>query len=58
MDELLRVDEVAARLRVSRWMVYRLIKERRLVSVKVGNCRRIAPESVAAYIAELLEEAA
>lgn len=58
MDELLRVDEVAARLRVSRWTVYRLMKERRLVSVKVGNCRRIPPDSVAAYIAELVEEMA
>lgn len=58
MDELLTVDEVAARLRVSRWMVYRLIKERQLVSVKLGSCRRIAPESVAAYIAELVEEVA
>lgn len=58
MDELLTVDEVAARLRVSRWMVYRLIKERQLTSVKVGKCRRVAPESVAVYISELMEEAA
>lgn len=58
MDELLTVDEVAARLRVSRWTVYRLIKERDLVSVKVGSCRRVAPESVALYIAALVEEAA
>src|SRR5690606_26195548 len=58
MDELLTVDEVAARRRVSRWTVYRLIKERHLTSVKVGKCRRIAPESVTVYIAGLVEEAA
>lgn len=58
MDELLTVDEVAARLRVSRWTVYRLMKERHVVSVKVRGCRRVTPESVSAYIAELVEEVA
>ncbi|MBO0891265.1 MAG: helix-turn-helix domain-containing protein [Acidothermales bacterium] len=58
MDEMLTVDEVAARLRISRWTVYRLIKERRLDSGKVGACRRITATSVAAYIAAVIEEAA
>lgn len=58
MEELLTVDEVAARLRVSRWTVYRLMKERELTSVKVRGCRRVTPDSVNTYIAALVEDAA
>ena len=41
MEALLRVEEAAELLKVSRWTVYRLIKERELVSVKVRNGRRV-----------------
>ncbi len=58
MERLLTVDEAAEVLAVSRWMVYRLIKERRVVSVLVGRCRRITSSSLAAYMHELIEEAA
>lgn len=58
MYELLTVEEVGQRLRVSRWTVYRLIKERRLVSVMVGRCRRVPAEAVRAYITELVKEVA
>lgn len=58
MYELLTVEEVGQRLRVSRWTVYRLIKERRLVSVTVGRCRRVPAEAVRAYITELVKEVA
>jgi excisionase family DNA binding protein len=58
-DEVLTVQETADRLKVSRWTVYRLLKERRLVGVLVGSrCRRITCASVAAYLAELVQEAA
>lgn len=57
MESLLRVDDVAALLKVSRWTVYRLIKERQLVSVKVGASRRVPVESVRAYVAALIEVA-
>ena len=55
MEGLLRVDDVATILKVSRWTVYRLIKERQLVSVKVGSSRRVPTESVRAYIAMLID---
>jgi excisionase family DNA binding protein len=58
-DEVLTVEETAQRLKVSRWTVYRLLKERRLVGVLVGvRCRRITAESVRVYVHELIEEAA
>ncbi len=37
----LTVPEVAARLRVSRWKVYELIRTRELASFNVGRCRRV-----------------
>lgn len=58
MERLVTVDEAAALLAVSRWTVYRLIKERRVVSVLVGRCRRITSSSLAAYMDELIEEVA
>jgi excisionase family DNA binding protein len=58
MDKLLKVDEVADLLRVSRWTVYRLIKERDIVSVKVRKGRRVPERAVRDYIAGLIEEAA
>jgi excisionase family DNA binding protein len=54
-EALLTADEDAELLRVSRWRVYKLIKERQLVSVKVRSGRRIVPESVDAYIAALID---
>ena len=57
MEALLRVEEAAALLRVSRWTVYRLINERQLISVKVGKSRRVPVESVRAYVAALIEAA-
>lgn len=35
--ELLRPDEVARRLNVSRWTVYRWIREQRLEATKIGR---------------------
>ena len=54
MDGLLKVDDVAAILQVSRWTVFRLIKERQLVSVKVGSNRRVPAQAVRDYIAALV----
>lgn len=58
MERLLRVDEAAELLNVSRWTVYKLIKERDLVSVKVRNGRRVPVESIRAYVDQLIEDAA
>jgi excisionase family DNA binding protein len=58
MEALLKIEEAAHLLKVSRWTVYRLIKERELVSVKVRNGRRVPVESIRAYVASLIEDAA
>ena len=57
MERLLKIDDVAELLQVSRWTVYKLIKERELVSVKVRKGRRVPVESVRAYVAALVEVA-
>jgi excisionase family DNA binding protein len=54
----LTVDQVAAMLNVSYWTVYRLIKSRQIIGVQVGRARRVIAESVEAYKARLIEEAA
>ncbi|MGH3489583.1 MAG: helix-turn-helix domain-containing protein [Actinopolymorphaceae bacterium] len=58
MERLLTVEEASEILAVSRWTVYRLIKERRVVSVLVGRCRRITASSLAEYMDELIDEVA
>ena len=58
VERLLTVDDAAKLLAVSRWTVYRLIKERKVVSVLVGRCRRITSSSLAAYMDDLIEEVA
>ena len=52
---LLTVDEAAEKLAVSRWTMYRLMKERYVVSVQVGRCRRVTAESLAQYVAALVD---
>ena len=56
MERLVTVAEAAAVLAVSRWTVYRLMKEWRVASVLVGRCRRITSSSLAAYMDELIEK--
>lgn len=49
--QLLRVDETAALLNVSRWTVYRWVNEGRLVATKIGKgSLRIFSRSVHALI--------
>lgn len=55
---LLTIDQVAAILNVSYWTVYRLVKARQITGVRIGRARRVVPESVQAYMARLIEEAA
>jgi excisionase family DNA binding protein len=58
-EQLLTLDEAAEILSVSRWTVFRLAKQRQLVSILVATrCRRVTAASVQAYITRQLEEAA
>ncbi|MFE6385194.1 helix-turn-helix domain-containing protein [Nocardiopsis dassonvillei] len=54
---LLTVEEAADRLRVSRWMVYNLIRSRTLRTVKIGR-RRLVPVAALPECLEALEDAA
>ncbi len=57
-DDYLRVDEVAERLKISRWKVYELIRSRELASFRVGRCRRVPARAVTELVARLLDEVA
>jgi excisionase family DNA binding protein len=56
-EQLLTVDDVVSRFRVSRWSVYKLISSRQLRTLKIGRRRLISPSAVSECI-ELLEEMA
>lgn len=43
---LFTVDEAAARLRVSRWSVYNLIRSGQLRTVKIGRRRLVPPAAL------------
>jgi excisionase family DNA binding protein len=54
-DQLLTVEEVMARLHLSRATVYDLIRSKRLNSGRVGRARRIPESAVAAFICQITE---
>jgi excisionase family DNA binding protein len=55
--ELLTVAEAAARLRISKWLLYNLIRSRRLRSIRIGD-RRLIPVAALRAFLDGLEEAA
>ncbi|MFI0906563.1 helix-turn-helix domain-containing protein [Streptomyces sioyaensis] len=55
-NALLTVDQVAARLYVSRWTVYNLIRSQELASLTIGRCRRISEAALDAYISLRTEQ--
>jgi len=57
-SELLTVPEAAERLRISKWMLYNLIRSRRLSTVKIGDRRLVPVAAIRTLLAELQEEAA
>ncbi|AEH07898.1 hypothetical protein FsymDg_0330 [Candidatus Protofrankia datiscae] len=57
VQDLLTVADVMERLSVSKWTVYRLIKEREIVGVLVRGCRRVTVESLIAYQNRIMEDA-
>jgi excisionase family DNA binding protein len=54
----LTVNEVAYRLRISRWKVYELIRLRELESFRVGRCRRVPASAVETMVNRLMKNAA
>ncbi|SDK10935.1 DNA binding domain-containing protein, excisionase family [Nocardioides sp. YR527] len=55
---LYRVEEAAEAMRISRSVVYELIRSDRLRTVKVGRSRRVPVDALAECVALLAEEAA
>ncbi len=55
---LLRVEDAAARLSISRAQVYRLIGSGQLTSVKVGSSRRVPVTALEDFVSKLLTEQA
>lgn len=53
---VLTVAETADVLRVSRWMVYRLIHTRRLKTIKLGSRRLVPTTEVDALLSSLDQE--
>jgi excisionase family DNA binding protein len=53
--ELITVQAAAQRLAVSRWMIYRLIWDQQVKSVRIGRCRRIVRQSLDDYVAGLID---
>jgi excisionase family DNA binding protein len=56
--QLYTVEEVASRLKLGRTVIFDLIRNGRLGSVREGRARRITPRAIAEYIALLEREAA
>jgi excisionase family DNA binding protein len=54
---LLKPEEAARVLNVSRATVYELLRTHKLRSVKIGRSRRIPTEAIENYVAGLSEEA-
>ena len=51
---LLRVEEAAIQLGISRTVAFRLVREGDLASVKIGRSRRIPQHAIDTYIDALL----
>jgi excisionase family DNA binding protein len=51
-DPMLTVDEIARLLRVSKWVVYRLISNKHLNAVKVGRVLRVRQSAYSGYVAK------
>ena len=52
MDQLLKVEIVAERLGLRPPTVWRMIRERRIASTKIGRARRVPATEIARLIAE------
>lgn len=54
-DRLLTIDQACEALHVARGTLYRLIRDGRLGSLRIGRARRIPESAVDAFIADHVE---
>jgi excisionase family DNA binding protein len=57
-QEILTVDEAAARLRISKWSLYNLIRSQQIRTITIGRRRLVPATALAERVARLMEEAA
>lgn len=55
-EPLMKADEVSLQLNISRTMVYRLIQQGAIRSVRIGRAVRVHPTDLKAYIQDNLSE--
>jgi excisionase family DNA binding protein len=53
--KLLTVTETCETLRISRWMFYRLVHQRRLQTIKIGKRRLVTTAALVRYLDEVSE---
>lgn len=53
---LLRIDDVADRLAISRSMAWKLVTYGQLRSVRIGRAVRVRPQDLAEYVAAAVRE--
>ncbi|MGH2966287.1 MAG: helix-turn-helix transcriptional regulator [Solirubrobacterales bacterium] len=56
-QRLLRIEDIAERLAVSRSMAWKLIAQGQLRSIRIGRSVRVRPSDLEAYVADALREA-
>lgn len=49
-SRMLTVTEACERLRISKWMLYRLIRKQELKTIKIGNRRLISLRSIGRFV--------
>ena len=54
--QILTIEEATARMRISRWSLYNLIRSKRLRTIKVGRRRLVPAAALAECLAQLEEE--
>ncbi|GAA5158255.1 hypothetical protein GCM10023321_37800 [Pseudonocardia eucalypti] len=54
--QLLTIDEACRHLRISRWLLYRLIQQRKLTTVQIGRRRLIPADAIARFINSQTDE--
>lgn len=52
METLLKVDDLAQRLRVSRVWIYKLVREKRIPFYHIEKCVRFSPSEIHEWLAE------
>jgi len=56
VPSVLTIQEACAALRISKWMLYQLIRSRQLMTIKIGSRRVVPATAIQALLDRLQEE--